>query len=97
MNKNFQFKRSKNGVTHVFLCNLCNQENEICPLNDGFKNEYLKINNEDCIELYNPTVDFVANQKYLEKNFVPHIIFIIDFSILSIKTGYINYVKYNLS
>jgi hypothetical protein len=76
----------------VFICNLCNYENEITPSTEGFKNNYFKVGKDDCEELFCPTVDFVANSKYFEKDFCPRYVFLIDYSNLSITIGYINYV-----
>ena len=89
---NFEFKHSKNGISHIFECNLCKYENKITPTTEGFKDNYFTIKNKECLELNQPTVDFEAPRKYLEKDLLPRYVFLIDYSMISIKIDYITYV-----
>ena len=59
----------------------------------GVKNEYLNNDNTSCPELINPTIDFIAPEKFRNKKiFIPHYLFMIDISESSYQLGLPSYI-----
>ena len=85
----------------IAICNLCHNENEFNINVEGVKDEYLNNNNISCLELINPTIDFIVPKKFeSKKKFIPHYLFMIDISETSYQLGFaihvLNSIKENL-
>lgn len=76
----------------VAICNLCSNENEIDSSNPTVKSEYFN-SNLSVPELTKPTIDFSAHAAFKHKvDFIPHYIFLIDTSTISLECGVPAYV-----
>jgi len=100
INNKYKFTYSKLNK-QIAICNICHHENDLNINFQGIKNEYLNNNDTSCLELINPTIDFIAPQNFKSKKiFVPHYLFMIDISETSYQLGLpsyiINSIKINL-
>ena len=92
INNKYKFTYSKLNK-QIAICNLCHHENDLNINFQGIKNEYLNNNDTSCLELINPTIDFIAPQNFKsEKIFVPHYLFMIDISETSYQLGLPSYI-----
>ena len=92
INNKYKFTYSKLNK-QIAICNLCHHENDLNINFQGIKNEYLNNNDISCLELINPTIDFIAPQNFKsEKIFVPHYLFMIDISETSYQLGLPSYI-----
>ena len=77
----------------IAICNICHYENDLNMNTRGVKNEYLNSDNTSCPELINPTIDFIAPEKFRNKKiFIPHYLFMIDISESSYQLGLPSYI-----
>ena len=92
INNKYKFTYSKLNK-QIAICNLCHHENDLNINFQGIKNEYLNNNDTSCLELINPTIDFIAPQNFKSKKiFVPHYLFMIDISETSYQLGLPSYI-----
>ena len=92
INNKYKFTYSKLNK-QIAICNLCHHENDLNINFQGVKNEYLNNNDTSCLELINPTIDFIAPQNFKSKKiFVPHYLFMIDISETSYQLGLPSYI-----
>ena len=92
INNKYKFTYSKLNK-QIAICNLCHHENDLNINFQGIKNEYLNNNDTSCLELINPTIDFIAPQNFKsKKTFVPHYLFMIDISETSYQLGLPSYI-----
>ena len=92
INNKYKFTYSKLNK-QIAICNLCHHENDLNINFQGVKNEYLNNNDTSCLELINPTIDFIAPQNFKsKKTFVPHYLFMIDISETSYQLGLPSYI-----
>ena len=92
INNKYKFTYSKLNK-QIVICNLCHHENDLNINFQGIKNEYLNNNDTSCLELINPTIDFIAPQNFKSKKiFVPHYLFMIDISETSYQLGLPSYI-----
>ena len=92
INNKYKFTYSKLNK-QIAICNLCHHENDLNINFQGIKNEYLNNNDISCLELINPTIDFIAPQNFKSKKiFVPHYLFMIDISETSYQLGLPSYI-----
>ena len=85
----------------IGICNICHNENDFNINVEGVKDEYLDDKNIDCLELINPSIDFIAPKKFKSKKiFKPHYFFMIDISETSYQIGFaifvLNSIKENI-
>ena len=92
INNKYKFTYSKLNK-QIAICNLCHHENDLNINFQGIKTEYLNNNDTSCLELINPTIDFIAPQNFKSKKiFVPHYLFMIDISETSYQLGLPSYI-----
>ena len=92
VNNKFDFKFNKQ-VKRIAVCNCCNYELELNTNNSVLKSDYLSSDLSNVVELANPTVDFIAPQKFVSKMaFNPVYAIFIDISQQSIEIGFASYV-----
>ena len=92
INNKYKFTYSKFNK-QIAICNLCHHENDLNINFQGIKNEYLNNNDTSCLELINPTIDFIAPQNFKSKKiFEPHYLFMIDISETSYQLGLPSYI-----
>ena len=92
INNKYKFTYSKLNK-QIAICNICNYENDLSINFQGLKNEYLNNNDTSCLELINPTIDFIAPKNFKSKKiFVPHYLFMIDISETSYQLGLPSYI-----
>ena len=92
INNKYKFTYSKLNK-QIAICNICHHENDLNINFQGIKNEYLNNNDTSCLELINPTIDFIAPQNFKSKKiFVPHYLFMIDISETSYQLGLPSYI-----
>ena len=92
VNNKYNLSYNKNNQ-RILMCNICQNEN-ILNNNELIHEKYIIPDNEQNLELINPTIDFIAPEN-LTKNiikFIPHYCVIIDISSISYDLGFPNYV-----
>ena len=77
----------------ILICNLCQTEN-IINNNDTIYEKYFLGDNQEKLELINPTIDFIPPENLTKKTkkFIPHYCIMIDISSISYELGFPNYV-----
>ena len=92
INNKYNFTYSKLNKK-IAVCNICNYENDLDINSQGLKSEYFNNSDTSCLELVNPTIDFIAPKSFrAKKNFVPHYLFMIDISETSYQLGLPTYI-----
>lgn len=92
INNKFELAYSKLGK-RIAICNCCKYELELNSNNPVVKGEYFSTDISNIVELVNPTIDFIAPQKFLSKlPFFPIYAIFIDISQQSIEMGFASYV-----
>ena len=77
----------------ILICNICQIENVINN-NDAINEKYFLGDNQENLELINPTIDFIPPENLTKKTkkFIPHYCIMIDISSISYDLGFPNYV-----
>ena len=100
INNNFKITFNKLR-DQIIICNFCNYENILNNETIGFKQEYIIGNPiENCKELKYPTIDFLINENIKDlnlKDFIPHYLFCIDISNISLKINFCIYILNSIS
>ena len=92
INNKYNLTFNKNSQ-RILICNLCQNEN-ILNNNDIINEKYFIGNNEENLELLNPTIDFIPPESLTKKvkKFIPHYCIMLDISSISYELGFPNYV-----
>ena len=92
INNKYNLTYNKNNQ-RILICNLCQTEN-IINNNDTIYEKYFLGDNQEKLELINPTIDFIPPENLTKKTkkFIPHYCIMIDISSISYELGFPNYV-----